>query len=65
MLTEVNNGNYRDQILSLKAKLVAVISVIIYFPDVDLPHDTRVYPPKIYFPTLIIVIVGPLPSHLE
>ena len=31
----------------------------------DLPHEILAYPPKIYFPTLIIVTVGPLPSHRE
>ena len=30
-----------------------------------LPHEILVYPPKIYLPTLIIVTVGPLPSHRE
>ena len=65
MLTEVNNGNNRDQILSLKTKEEAVISVIIYFRNVNLPHDKRAYPPKIYFPILTIVTVGPLRSHLE
>ena len=30
-----------------------------------LPHETLVYPPNMYFPpTLIIVTVGPLLSHL-
>ena len=28
-------------------------------------HDTLVYPPKMYLPTLIIVTVGPLSSHRE
>ena len=28
-----------------------------------LPHEMLVYPPKIYFPTIIVVTVGPLPSH--
>ena len=30
-----------------------------------LPHDVLVYPPKMYFPTRIIVTVGPLLSHFE
>ena len=33
--------------------------------SVDLPHEMLVYPPKMYLPTLIIVTVGPLPSHRE
>ena len=33
---------------------------IISLYNVYLPHDRLVYPPKIYFPTLIIVTVGPL-----
>ena len=28
-------------------------------------HDILVYPPKMYFPTRIIVTVGPLLSHNE
>ena len=32
---------------------------------INVPHDKLVYPPKIYLPTLIIVTVGPLPSHRE
>ena len=38
-------------------------SPIVYI--VYLPHETLVYPPKIYFPTLTIVTVGPLPSQRE
>jgi len=38
-------------------------SPIVYI--VSLPHETLVYPPKIYFPTLIIVTVGPLLWHRE
>ena len=38
-------------------------SPIVYI--VYLPHETLAYPPKIYLPTLIIVTVGPLPSHRE
>ena len=30
-----------------------------------LPHDVLVYPPKMYFPTRIMVSVGPLLSHFE
>ena len=33
--------------------------------NAHLPHGILVYPPKIYLPTLIIVTVGPLPSHRE
>ena len=61
----LNNCHDRDQILSLKTKLVAFRSKIISFCNVNLPHEILVYPPKIYFPTLIIVTVGPLPSHRE
>ena len=61
VLTEVNNCNDRDQILSL----TTVRGKIISFCNVNLPHDTLVYPPKINFPTLTIVTVGPLPSHRE
>ena len=32
---------------------------------INVPHDKLVYPPKIYLPALIIVTVGPLPSHRE
>ena len=32
---------------------------------INVPHGKLVYPPKIYLPTLIIVTVGPLPSHRE
>ena len=39
----------------------SVISDFIF----NVPHDKLVYPPKIYLPTLIIVAVGPLPSHRE
>ena len=28
-------------------------------------HDVLVYPPKMYFPTRIMVTVGPLLSHFE
>ena len=38
---------------------------IISLYNVYSPHDLLVYPPKIYLPTLIIVTVGPLPSHRE
>ena len=38
---------------------------IISLYNVYSPHDLLVYPPKIYFPTLIIVTVGALPSHRE
>ena len=44
--------------LQTRAKLVSVYNVYS-------PHDLLVYPPKIYLPTLIIVTVGPLPSHRE
>ena len=30
-----------------------------------LPHDVLAYPPKMYFPTRIMVTVGPLLSHFE
>ena len=33
--------------------------------NAHLLQDLLVYPPKIYLPTLIIVTVGPLPSHRE
>ena len=32
---------------------------------IHLLHDVPVYPPKMYFPTRIIVTVGPLLSHNE
>ena len=32
---------------------------------IHLPHDVLVYPPKMYFPTRIMVTVGPLLSHFE
>ena len=32
---------------------------------IHLPHDVLVYPPKMYFPTRIMVTVGPLWSHFE
>ena len=32
---------------------------------INVPHGKLVYPPKIYLPTLIIVTVGPFPSHRE
>ena len=34
-------------------------------PITHLLHDMPVYPPKMYFPTRIIVTVGPLLSHRE
>ena len=40
-----------------------LLNISIY--NAHLPHDTLVYPPKIYLPTLIIITVGPLPSHRE
>ena len=39
----------------------SVISDFIF----NVPHGKMVYPPKIYLPTLIIVTVGPSPSHRE
>ena len=39
----------------------STIVYIVYLPY----HETLVYPPKIYFPTLTIVTVGPLPSQRE
>ena len=33
--------------------------------NAHLPQDLLVYPPKMYLSTLIIVTVGPLPSHWE
>ena len=33
--------------------------------NAHLRQDLLVYPPKMYLPTLIIVTVGPLPSHWE
>ena len=36
-----------------------------YLNNNNLPLERLVYPPKIYFPTLIIVTVRPLPSHRE
>ena len=36
-----------------------------YLNNNNLPHEILAYPPKIYFPALIIVTVGPLPSHRE
>ena len=41
-----------------KGKVIAPYSA-------HLPQDLLVYPPKMYLPTLIIVTVGPLPSHRE
>ena len=32
---------------------------------INVPHGKLVYPPKICLPTLIIVTVGPFPSHRE
>ena len=32
---------------------------------INVPQGKLVYPPKIYLPTLLIVKVGPLPSHRE
>ena len=49
-------------VFSFITKLVSV-SKIIPVQNVHLPHETLMYPPKIYLPTLIIVTVGPLPSH--
>ena len=37
---------------------------LLSYPN-NLPHEILMYPPKMYFPTLIIVTVGPLPSHRE
>ena len=39
----------------------SVISDFIF----NVPHGKMVYPPKIYLPTLIIVTLGPSPSHRE
>ena len=44
--------------LENQAKIISVYNVY-------LPQDKLVYPSKIYLPTLIIVTVGPLPSHRE
>ena len=48
-------------ILSTAGLLSNSTSVYIVY----LPHETLVYPPKIYFPTFTIVTVGPLPSQRE
>ena len=50
--------------LSFKTKLGTGAKLVSVY-NVYLPHDLLVYPPKTYFPTLIIVTVGPLPSHSE
>ena len=50
--------------LCFKTKLETGAKIISVY-NVYSPHDLLVYPPKIYFPTLIIVTVGPLPSHRE
>ena len=50
--------------LSFKTKLETRAKIISVYNAYS-PHDLLVYPPKIYFPTLIIVTVGPLPSHRE
>ena len=50
--------------LSFKTKLETGAKLVSLY-NVYLPHDLLVYPPKIYLPTLIIVTVGPLPSHRE
>ena len=50
--------------LSFKTKLETGAKIISVYNAYS-PHDLLVYPPKIYFPTLIIVTVGPFPSHRE
>ena len=50
--------------LCFKTNLEAGAKILSLY-NVYLPHDLLVYPPKIYFPTLIIVTVAPLPSHRE
>ena len=50
--------------LSFKTKLETGAKLVSLY-NAYLPHDLLVYPPKIYLPTLIIVTVGPLPSHRE
>ena len=50
--------------LSFKTKRETGAKLVCLY-NVYLPHDPLVYPPKIYLPTLIIVTVGPLPSHRE
>ena len=50
--------------LCFKTKLETGAKIISVYNAYS-PHDLLVYPPKIYFPTLIIVTVGPLPSHRE
>ena len=54
LLAEHINANYAKDINA---------TVMAY--NAHLPHEILVYPPKIYLPTLIIVTVGPLPSHRE
>ena len=46
---------------------VYLLHEILVYPlvYVYLLHEILVYPPKMYLPTLIIVTVGPLPSHRE
>ena len=56
--------NIYNFVFSFITKLVTVVKIIPVH-NVHLPHETLVYPPKIYLPTLIIVTVGPLPSHRE
>ena len=57
--------NIYNFVFSFITKLYSNRSKIIPVHNVHLPHETLVYPPKIYLPTLIIVTVGPLPSHRE
>ena len=52
-----------DLCFTAKLETGKIISLDLY--NVYSHHDPLVYPPKIYFPTLIIVTVGPLPSHRE
>ena len=50
--------------LTFKTKLETGAKIISVYNAYS-PHDLLVYPAKIYFPTLIIVTVGPFPSHRE
>ena len=66
-VTWLHIAKYQAPLLAehINANYAKAINATAMDYNAHLPHEILVYPPKIYLPTLIIVTVGPLPSHRE
>ena len=66
-VTRFHIAKYQPALLAehINANYAKGINATAMAYNAHLPHEILVYPPKIYLPTLIIVTVGPLPSHRE